>query len=108
MCMDESIQSERRREERLPQNLEAAIQQLPDSETAAPYISMSVPGRIVNVSRNGICVATDSPVRVLSVIRCEIPVSDSDIPIATLMRVRWTRKYEQRESGFLSGLEAIL
>ena len=106
--MKESTQTERRREERYPQNIEVVVQELPDSETAAPYFLAFVSGRVQNISRNGICLATSSPIRLLSVIRCEIPVSDSDIPIATLMRVRWTRKYEQIESGFLSGLEAIL
>ena len=106
--MRESSQSERRAEERHPQSIAVMVQELPDSETAAPYAPTYVSGRIQNISRNGICLATSSPIRLLSVIRCEIPVSDSDIPIATLMRVRWTRKYDQVESGFLSGLEAIL
>ena len=106
--MKESSQSEKRREERYPQNLAVVVQELPDSETAMPYTPTYVSGRIQNISRNGICLATPAPIRLLSVIRCEIPVSDSDIPIATLMRVRWIRKYDQIEGGFLSGIEAIL
>ena len=106
--MIESSQIEKRREQRYPQHIAVVVQELPDSETAAPFTPTHVSGRIQNISRNGICLATPSPVRPLSVIRCEIPVSDSEIPIATLMRVRWTRKYDQDESVFLSGLEAIL
>ena len=106
--MKVSSQSEKRREERYPQNFGVVVQELPDSETALPFAPKYVSGRIQNISRNGICLATSSPIRLLSVIRCEIPVSDSEISIATLMRVRWTRKYDHYESGFVSGLEAIL
>jgi len=106
--MADSIQSERRREDRHPQNIEAAVQELPDSESAAPYPPRSMSGRILNMSRNGVCLFTPSPIRLLSVIRCEIPVNESDIPVATLMRVRWTRKQEQNGGGYLSGLETIL
>ena len=106
--MKVSSQTEKRREERYPQNIEVTVQELPDSETVVPFTLTHLSGRIQNISRNGICLSTPSPIRLLSVIRCEIPVSDSEIPIATLMRVRWTRKYDQPESGFLSGLEAII
>ena len=106
--MKVSSQSEKRREERYPQNVEVVVQELPVSEAAVPCAPIYVSGRIQNISRNGICLATSSPIRLLSVIRCQIPVSDSGIPVATLMRVRWTKKFGHLKSGFVSGLEAIL
>lgn len=106
--MRSGVHGDRRREERYPQNIEVVVQELPGSETVVPFSPVSVSGRIQNISRHGICLATPSPVRSRSVVRCEIPVSDSDVLIATLMRVRWTRKCDPIGSGFLSGLEAIL
>ena len=102
------IQTERRREERYPQNIDVVLQELPNCETIEPYNPKSLPGRIQNINRNGLCVVTSDPIRPLSVVRCEIPVCGSDFRIPTLMRVRWTRRQNQITGGFISGLETLL
>jgi|UPI0004792EA9 hypothetical protein len=103
--MKANLQAERRREERYPQNIEVAVQMLPSAHSAEPCNFPSIPGRIQNISRNGICLVTSEPIRLSSVLRCEMPVSDSDIRFTTLMRLRWTRK---SGTAFISGLEAFL
>lgn len=103
--MKANLQAERRREERYPQNIEVVVQMLPSTHSTEPANSPSISGRIQNISRNGICLVTSEPIRPSSVLRCEMPVSDSDIRFTTLMRLRWTRK---SGTAFISGLEAFL
>jgi hypothetical protein len=101
-------QTERRREQRYPQSIEVVVHPLPELESVAPCDSTTFSGRIQNISRSGLCITTSGAITLSSVIRCEIPVCDAEVCVATLMRVRWTRKRSQDPNGFISGLEALL
>ena len=101
-------QAEKRREERYPQNFEVVVQELVDCDAEETRIPRTVCARIQNVSRKGLGLITPEPLRPSSVVRCEIPVCDTDVPVATLMQVRWTRRCASAEDGFISGLAALL
>jgi hypothetical protein len=68
----------------------------------------AVKARVQNISHHGVCLVTSSPIEKSSLIRCEIPVGDAPLLIATLMQVRWTRKQVAPPESFISGLEALL
>jgi len=55
-----------------------------------------------------VCLVTSFPIEKASVLRCEIPIGDAPVRIATLMQVRWTRKQIATPESFISGLEALL
>lgn len=99
---------ERRQEERFPQNLEMKLRELPDIEAAGDSRSAILSGRIQNISQRGVCIVTTDPLKVSSVLRCEIPICESQPRVTTLMRVRWTRKQDFMPEGFISGLETLL
>jgi len=83
------------------------VQQLPDFESGEPFAPIDISGRTQNISHKGLCIITSRPIRIASLIRCEIRVGTPDVRIATLMQVRWTRKRDQDSDGFISGLESL-
>jgi hypothetical protein len=106
--MKRASQSERRHEERFPQNLEVLIRELPRlGAVEDPEIS-TVTGRVQNISQGGVCLVTSTPIEKSSVIRCEIAIGDAPLRVATLMQVRWTQKQNAIPESFISGLEALL
>ena len=107
-CMRAVNKIERRQEERFPQNLEMKLRELPDIEAAGDSRSAILSGRIQNISQRGVCIVTTDPLKVSSVLRCEIPICESQPRVTTLMRVRWTRKQDFMPEGFISGLETLL
>jgi hypothetical protein len=46
-------------------------------------------GRIQNIGAGGICLLSDRPIPVASVVRCEIVLPKTSAGIPTLMQVRW-------------------
>jgi hypothetical protein len=101
-------QSERRHEVRLPQNLEVIVTRLPQLGSPENGEARVVTGHLQNISRDGVCLVTSSPIGKSSVLRCEIPMGDAPLRIATLMQVRWTRRQATAPDTFISGLEALL
>ncbi|UWZ81925.1 PilZ domain-containing protein [Occallatibacter riparius] len=99
---------ERRREKRYPQNIDVLVRELPGCDEPELGSATTKPGRIQNVSTNGLCLLTFQPIRPLAIVRCEFPVCDSGIRIPTLMHVRWTRQQSEDIRGYISGLEALL
>lgn len=106
--MKAGIQADRRREKRYPQDIEVLVRELPGCDDAGSAVSPSIPGRIQNISGNGLCLVTFQPIRPLAIIRCELPVCNSEIRVPTLMQVRWTRKQTRSGDAYISGLEALL
>lgn len=106
--MKAGMKVERRREKRYPQNIDVLVRELPGCDETETGSTATKPGRIQNVSANGLCLLTFQPIRPLAIIRCEFPVCDSGIRIPTLMHVRWTRRQIQDIRGYISGLEALL
>jgi|ERR1035437_7540841 hypothetical protein len=99
---------ERRHDERFPQSLEVTLRELPDADSTEDFESATVSGRILNISQKGVCLITSTPVKRSAILRCEIPICGSQPTVATLMRVRWTRKQDFSPDSFVSGLEALL
>jgi len=106
--MRSTRRTERRQEDRYPQNIDVLVQELPEIGSQKPFNLINISGRSQNISHKGLCIITSEPIRSSSLIRCEIRVCDPDVRIATLMQVRWTRKRNQETDGFICGLEAVL
>ena len=106
--MRRTQRSERRHEDRYPQSIDVRMQELPELEDLALLHGINILGRTQNISHKGMCIVTSEPLRNFSVLRCEVVVSDSEVRMTTLMRVRWTRQRGQNGDGFISGLEALL
>lgn len=100
--------SERRREARFPHSFEVMVRQLPQLGAADLPETSTVPGRVQNISQGGVCLVTTSPIEASAVLRCEIAINDVPLRVPTLMRVRWTQKYNANPESFISGLESLL
>jgi PilZ domain len=100
--------TERRQEDRYPQSIDVLLQELTESESGEAFAPTNISGRTQNVSHKGLCIITSEPIRSASLIRCEIRVCNSEVRVATLMQVRWTRRRNQEPDGFISGLESVL
>lgn len=100
--------TERRQEDRFPQSIDVLVQPLPEFDGGEPLAHLNIFGRTQNISHKGLCIITSEPVQSSSLIRCEIRVCNSDVRIATLMQVRWTRQRNKDSSDFISGLESLL
>jgi len=101
-------QSDRRHDVRLPQSLEVLVSELPELGSVEKHEVCTVKGRLQNISQHGVCLVTSFPIEKASVLRCEIPIGDAPVRIATLMQVRWTRRQIATPESFISGLEALL
>lgn len=106
--MKGGINSDRRRERRFPQNIDVQVRELPGCDDPESRAASTIPGRIQNISGNGVCLVTFQPVRPLAILRCELPVCDSGVRLPTLMHVRWTRRQTHVGGEYISGLEALL
>lgn len=102
------IQPDRRHEVRLPQIFDVVVRELPQLGDVEDSEICSVTGRVQNISQDGVCLVTPSPVGKAAVVRCEIAVGDAPLRVATLMQVRWTRKQSVQPESFVSGLEVLL
>jgi hypothetical protein len=81
--------------------------ELPQSGASAQRKTI-IKGRIENISRGGICVLSDRSIPDSALVRCEFLVSEAPLPVPTLMQVRWTRKRNSREGGYITGLHFLL
>jgi len=68
--------------------------------------SVSLQGVTENVGNGGVCIVTDRPLPVNSVLRCELTVSDTHTEIPTLMQVRWLQRLEDK-SSYKLGLQFL-
>jgi len=100
--------TERRNEDRYPQSIDVMVQQLSDTGSSEAVAPSNISGRTQNISHKGLCIITSEPIHSTSLIRCEIRMPNSEIRVATLMQVRWTRKRNQDPDGFITGLESLL
>lgn len=98
---------DRRQYPRFPQLLEL------QAHKAQPFGAIlkkdnAIVGRVQNVSKGGLCLISPRPMAGLSVVRCEICVSEIPVSIPTLMLVRWTRKQNLQAEIYLTGLQFLL
>ena len=100
------LELERRRDHRFPHEVSLQLQEVPPH--GGPITTKSFSARVQNVSQGGICVISEHSVLQASLVRCEIPVSDTPLNIATLMVVRWTQKQNLCPEGYLTGLQFFL
>jgi PilZ domain-containing protein len=49
-------------------------------------------GKVENIGVGGICLLSDRSIPLSSLVRCEIVVPGTFVPIPTLMQVRWAQK----------------
>jgi len=101
-------QIERRGEARFPQSFGLRVRALPTLGSIENPENFSIPARVQNISDAGMCLVTSDPVERFSVLRCEVPVGETDQPVVTLMQVRWTQQRGSGADSFLSGLKALL
>jgi hypothetical protein len=101
-------QNERRREDRFPQSFGVNLRVLPHLGAIEATQATTFSARIQNISAAGMCLLTDEEVERFSVLRCEVPVADTDQPVATLMQVRWVQQQNSSPGSFLFGLKALL
>jgi hypothetical protein len=67
----------------------------------------AVRGRIRNISAGGLCFETAQPLRVSSLVRCEIPLAKVPVAVPTLLQVRWARP-DHGEYNYRIGLQFVL
>jgi PilZ domain len=98
---------ERRHYRRFPQLLELEAHLLPpiDSEKKT---TISITGRVQNISKGGICILTYQPLVRSALLRCEIIASDGEVGVPTIMQVCWTRKQQLPLDSYISGLRFLL
>lgn len=101
-------QNERRREARFPQSFGVNLRVLPHLGAIEAAQANTFSARIQNISATGMCLMAEGAVQKLSVLRCEVPVADTDQPVATLMQVRWVQQQSSSPDSFLFGLKALL
>jgi hypothetical protein len=97
----------RRRYPRFPHPIKLFATELPQPGSFTQR-KITIRGRIENISRGGICVLSDRSIPNSALIRCEFLVPEVPIPVPTLMQVRWTRKQDSRDGGYVSGLHFLL
>lgn|ERR1022692_4833189 len=106
--MKRASQNERRHEARFPQSFGVRVRALPHLGSIDTTETVTFSARAQNISEAGMCLVTTDPVERFSVLRCEVPIGDTEQPVATLMQVRWTRQQSSGPESFLSGLKALL
>jgi hypothetical protein len=107
LSMAASETRDRRQYPRFPHPMKLLATELPQSGSFTQR-KTTIKGSIENISRGGICVLSDRSIPNSALVRCEFLLSDVPIPVPTLMQVRWTRKHDSREAGYISGLHFLL
>jgi len=99
--------SEKRQYLRFEVDSEIAIHAFPEFDSAQGA-EQAMQGRILDISDGGICLLTKIPLKVLSPVRCNIPLCllKGPVSLPSLLRVRWT--YKGPESlEYRSGLQFV-
>ncbi|MBV9574389.1 MAG: hypothetical protein JOY93_10070 [Acidobacteriales bacterium] len=59
------------------------------------------------MSNGGLCIRTREPLSALSILRCDVAMTEVPVRIPTLMLVCWTQEQELQTESYLSGLRFL-
>jgi c-di-GMP-binding flagellar brake protein YcgR len=100
--------SEKRQYRRFEVDAEISIGAFPELNSAQGA-EQALQARILDISEGGLCLLTKIPLKVSSPVRCNIPLSFTEVPISvpSLLQVRWTYKGPESHE-YRSGLQFLL
>ena len=67
----------------------------------------AIRGRIQNMSAGGLCLLTDRLIEVSDPVRSELLFPQIQVPVPTLLQVRWTHKTPHGQN-YLAGLQFLI
>lgn len=73
---------------------------------SAPKLLISVRGRLKDLSKGGVCLISNQPLKASHLVHCDLLFENLPVAIPTLMLVRWTEKHADRQE-YANGLQFV-
>jgi c-di-GMP-binding flagellar brake protein YcgR len=98
---------DRRHSRRFPHRITLTARKL-SPPGAVSRESRPIRGRTRDISEGGICFVGDRYLPTSSLVRCEILLPDTAVPIPTLMQVRWSAERKSLDARYVCGLQFVI